>query len=39
MALSVVQKRGVLHDKPANLASLLEARRAGAPEMDAHEHS
>ena len=36
---SVLQKRGVLHDKSANLASLREPCCAGAPEMNTHEHS
>ena len=36
---SLVQKRGVLHDISANVASLFQPRRAGAPEMNTHEHS
>jgi hypothetical protein len=36
---SIPQKRRVLHDMAANLASLLEAYSACAPEVDSDEHS
>ena len=36
---SVLQERGVLNDKVADVATLLETRGAGAPEMNTHEHS